>query len=297
MTATHAHMHPGRPSPLGASWDGAGTNFALFSAHAERVSLCVFDARGRKEVARYDLPEYTDQVWHGYLPDVRPGTLYGYRVYGPYEPMLGHRFNHHKLLLDPYAKRLVGKFKWTDAHYGFIQGSPREDLSFDRRDNAGSLPKCAVVEDAFSWSGDRRMRVPFSETVIYELHVRGFTRLNKELPRELRGTYGGLAHPKTVAYLKALGVTSVELMPVHAMVDDRFLVKEGRTNYWGYNTLGFFACENRYMGPGGFYDFKSMVKSLHEAGLEVILDVVYNHTAEGSQIGPTLSWRGIDNRA
>lgn len=290
-------VYPGKPYPLGANWDGAGTNFALFSAHAEKVVLCLFDEKGRREIARVELPEYTDQIWHGYLPEVRPGQLYGYRVYGPYEPNLGHRFNHHKLLLDPYAKRLQGKFRWTDSHYGFIRSSGREDLSFDRRDNAHSMPKCAVVEDAFTWDGTRPRLVPFEETVIYELHVRGFTQLDKALPKNLRGTFGGLAHPKTVGYLKSLGVTTVELLPVHAMLDDRFLVKKGKRNYWGYNTLGFFAPANRYLSPAGIYDFKTMVKCMHDAGMEVILDVVYNHTAEGNHLGPTLSWRGIDNRS
>ncbi len=290
-------VQPGRPYPLGAHWDGMGTNFALFSAHAEKVELCLFDEKGRLELARLALPEYTDQIWHGYIPEVRPGQLYGYRVYGPYEPQIGHRFNPYKLLLDPYAKRLCGAFKWTDSHFGYIVNSAREDLSFDRRDNASVMPKCLVVDDAFTWNEDRHKLRPFTETVIYELHVRGFTKLKRDLPEALRGTFGGLAHPSTIAYLRALGVTAVELMPVFAYIDDRFLVKRALHNYWGYNTLGFFAPENRYMGTAGHYDFKTMVKCLHDAGMEVILDVVYNHTAEADHMGPTLSFRGIDNRS
>jgi glycogen operon protein len=287
-------MDPGRPYPLGATWDGRGVNFALFSAHAERVDLSVFDARGRREIARYTLPEYTDEVWHGYLPDLRPGALYGYRVYGPYEPAYGHRFNHHKLLLDPYAKALSGSVRWSDANYGYRIGAPRADLSFDRRDNASGMPKCMVVDTAFTWGDDRAPRVPWMKTVMYELHVRGFTKLHPDVAPALRGTFAGLAAPRVIDYLHRLGVTTIELLPVHAFVDDRYLVEKRLRNYWGYNSIGFFAPEVRYLASGPD-EFKTMVKNLHEADIEVVLDVVYNHTAEGNQLGPTFSFRGIDN--
>jgi len=286
---------PGLPFPLGATWYGTGVNFALFSANAEKVELCLFDERGRRELERIVLPEYTDEVWHGYLPDLRPGTLYGYRVYGPYDPARGHRFNHHKLLLDPYAKALVGQLRWSDAHYGYRIGSQRGDLSFDRRDNASGMPKCAVVDTAFTWVGDKRPFVPWMQTVFYELHTRGFTMQHPEVPPALRGTFAGLAAPAVVSYLQDLGVTTVELLPVHAFIDDRRLVEQKLRNYWGYNSIGFFAPEPRYLQGGDPNEFKMLVKHLHEAGIEVVLDVVYNHTAEGNELGPTLSFKGIDN--
>ena len=286
---------PGKPYPPGSTWDGHGVNFALFSAHAEKVELCLFDATGRYERERIELPEQTHYVWHVYLPDVAPGTLYGYRVYGPYEPERGHRFNHHKLLLDPYAKQLHGQFRWIEAHYGYRFGSQRQDLSFDKRDNARAMPKCQVVDPAFTWDGDQSPFVPWSQTVIYETHVRGFTMLHQGVPVAERGSFAAMGHHEIVAYLKALGITSVELMPVHAFVDDHFLVKKGLRNYWGYNTLNFFAPESRYMSRPELAEFKTMVRRLHDAGIEVLLDVVYNHTAEGNQMGPTLSFRGIDN--
>ncbi|HEY5147068.1 MAG TPA: glycogen debranching protein GlgX [Polyangiaceae bacterium] len=294
MIAARPRVEAGLPYPLGATWDGAGVNFALFSANAERVELCVFDARGRREISRVVLPEYTDEVWHGYLPDARPGTLYGYRVYGPYDPARGHRFNHHKLLLDPYAKALAGNLRWTDAHYGYRIGSHREDLSFDRRDNAGAMPKCVVIEEAFTWGEEHRPGVPWTETVFYELHVKGFTEQHPAVQPALRGTFAGLASPAVIAYLHDLGVTTLELLPVHAFVDDRRLVEQKLRNYWGYNTIGFFAPEPRYL-QSDTNEFKTMVKHLHEAGIEVVLDVVYNHTAEGNHLGPTLSFKGIDN--
>ncbi|MDJ0835413.1 MAG: glycogen debranching protein GlgX [Acidobacteriota bacterium] len=295
MTADSFSVQPGVPFPLGAVWNGRGVNFALFSAHAERVELCLFDRKGRKEVDRVTLPVCTDQVWHGYVPEARPGQLYGYRVHGPYCPEAGHRFNANKLLLDPYAKRLHGTIKWTDAHYGYIINSPRADLSFDRRDNAFAMPKCVVVDEAFSWGVEKPHLVPWSDTIIYELHVVGFTKHREQLPKPLRGTFGGLAHPSTIDYLKNLGVTTVELMPVFAFADDRFLEDRGLRNYWGYQPVSLFAPQQRYMTAAGIYDFKTMVLRLHDAGIEVILDVVYNHTAEGDHMGPTLSWRGIDN--
>ena len=293
--AARPAVRPGRPYPLGASWDGHGVNFALFSAHAERVELCLFDATGQKETGRIPLPEYTDEVWHGYLPDVQPGQLYGYRVHGPYEPSAGHRFNPNKLLLDPYAKALFGTIKWSDAHYGYRVGTAREDLSFDRRDNARSMPKCRVVDNAFTWGQERRPNVPWSDTIIYEAHARGFTMRHPGVPPQARGTFAGLSTPAVIAHLKALGITAVELLPVHAFTDDRHLVGQGLHNYWGYNSIGFFAPEPRYLATGVVSEFKTMVARLHDAGIEVILDVVYNHTGEGNHLGPTLSFKGIDN--
>jgi isoamylase len=287
----------GKPYPLGATWNGEGVNFALFSEHAERVELCIFDPRGRRQLHCINLPWQTDQVWHCYLPEMRPGTLYGYRVHGPYEPRRGMRFNCNKLLLDPYAKQIVGPLRWSDALFGYRIGSPREDLSFDRRDSAPAMPKSRVIDNAFSWDDDRHPRIPLHETIIYELHVKGFTARYPEVPQELRGTYAGLATEPVIDYLKRLGVTAVELMPVHGFVDDRRLVKDGLRNYWGYNSIGFFAPEMRYSASRTVQEFKSMVKRLHTAGIEVILDVVYNHTAEGNHLGPTLSFRGIDNAA
>jgi glycogen operon protein len=263
----------------------------LFSENAEKVELCLFDERGRRELHRIPLPAYTDEVWHAYLPDVRPGQLYGYRVYGPYEPKRGHRFNHHKLLLDPYAKNLRGPFRWTDAHFGYRVGHPDADLSFDRRNNAAGMPKCQVVETAYTWEREQAPRKPWHDTVLYELHVRGFTMRHPEVAEQLRGNFAGLASPSVVHYLASLGITAVELLPVHAHLDERLLVERGLNNYWGYNTLGFFAPEPRYMAGDTLTEFKALVQHLHDAGIEVILDVVYNHTAEGGELGPTLSFR------
>jgi len=288
---------PGRPYPRGATWDGEGVNFALFSAHAEKVELCIFDDSSRREQQRIALRECTEHIWHCYLPEARPGLIYGYRVYGPYNPELGQRFNPNKLLVDPYAKSLVGAVSWSDALYGHILGDPAEDLSFDRRDSAGVAPKCRVIEEAFTWGEDRRPDVPWHDTVIYELHVRGFTMRHPDVPPALRGTYAGLASGQVVDYLRRLGVTTVELMPVHAFFDERALVERGLRNYWGYSTLAYFAPEMRYSASGRVNEFKMMVKTLHSAGIEVIIDVVYNHTCEGDQLGPTLSFRGIDNAA
>ena len=286
---------PGRPNPRGAIWDGEGVNFALFSEHAEKVELCIFDEDGRRELQRIELREQTDLVWHCYLPEARPGMLYGYRVYGPYKPEDGHRFNPHKLLLDPYARNIDGPVRWSDALFGYTVGNKREDLSFDRRDSARGMPKCKVIDPAFTWGEDRRPSVPWNDMIIYETHVRGFTMRNADIPPGMRGTYAGLSSAPSIEYLKRLGVTTVELMPVHAYVDDRYLVERGLTNYWGYNTIGYFAPESHYSASGKVAEFKTMVKTLHSAGLEVILDVVYNHTAEGNHLGPTLSFRGVDN--
>ncbi len=293
----HHALWPGKPYPLGATWDGYGVNFALFSEHASQVELCLFDASGRREIERIPLREHTDQVWHGYLPEARPGQLYGYRVHGPYDPGRGHRFNPHKLLLDPYARAIVGELKWTDAHYGYRLDSMLDDTSFDKRDNASHMPRCKVIDPAFTWGEDRRPNTPWHETVIYELHVKGFTRQHPDIPPALRGTYAGLTCEPSIEYLKRLGVTAVELLPVHAFIDDRFLVDKGLRNYWGYNSIGYFAPDMRYCASGKLQEFKTMVKTLHAHGIEVILDVVYNHTAEGNHLGPTLSFRGIDNSA
>ena len=294
--ASNFRVWPGQPHPLGAEWDGRGVNFALFSAHAEKVDLCLFDRNGMRETARITLPEYTDDVWHGYLPDLRPGQLYGYRVYGPYEPQKGHRFNHHKLLIDPYAKMLHGSIRWSDAQFGYRIGSPRQDLSFDRHDSARGMPKCQVVDTSFTWGPDEHPGRPWGETVIYELHARGYTMKHPDVPVDQRGKVEGLAAPAVVDHLVKLGITAVELLPIHAFVDDRMLQSRGLRNFWGYNTLCFFSPDNRYLGQGGMRDLKTMVRIFHEAGIEVILDVVYNHTAEGNHLGPTLSFKGIDNR-
>ena len=286
---------PGQPYPRGANWDGEGVNFALFSQHAEKVELCLFDDTGRHERQRIEVRERTDHVWHCYLPQARPGQAYGYRVHGPYKPEEGHRFNPHKLLLDPYARDIVGALRWSDALYGYTIGHRREDLSFDRRDSAALMPKGRVLESAFTWGEDHRPRIPWKDMVIYELHVRGFTMRHPEVPAALRGTYAGLGCAPVVEYLQRLGVTTVELLPVHAYANDRHLAERRLQNYWGYNTLGFFAPEPRYSASRKVKEFKTMVKTLHSAGIEVILDVVYNHSCEGNQLGPTLSMRGIDN--
>jgi isoamylase len=293
---------PGRPYPLGATWDGLGVNFAIFSEHATRIELCLFSsASAEGESVTVPLVEQTDLVWHCYLPDARPGQLYGYRVHGPWDPEQGHRFNPRKVVVDPYAKAIARTVEWSDEMFAYRIGDPSEDLSFDDRDNAHLAPLGAVIDPAFTWGDDAPPRTPWHETVIYELHVRGFTRLHPEVPEELRGTYAGLATEPVLDHLTRLGVTAVELMPVHHHAYDRHLVEKGLVNYWGYNTLAFFAPGVRYAAdpsPGRTVrEFKAMVRALHSAGIEVILDVVYNHTAEGSHLGPTLSLRGIDNRS
>ena len=285
----------GKPYPLGSFWDGLGVNFAVFSAHAERIELCLYDPAGRRELARYPLRECNEGVWHGYLPHASPGLVYGFRAYGPYRPEEGHRFNPAKLLLDPYAKSIVGSVRWTDAVFGYRVHSARKDLSQDRRDSASAMPKAVVVDEHFSWGDDRRPDTDWSATVIYEAHVRGLTQLFDKVPVPERGTFSALGHPDIVAHLKRLGITAVELMPVHAFLQDRLLLEKGLSNYWGYNTLAFFAPEPRYLGSGNPREMRELVRRYHAAGLEVILDVVYNHTCEGSELGPTLSWRGLDN--
>jgi isoamylase len=286
---------PGQPYPRGATWDGEGVNFSLFSGRADKVELCLFDSSGKHELQKIELRERTDEIWHCYLPEARPGLLYGYRVHGPYAPEKGDRFNPHKLLIEPYAKHLQGPLVWSDSHFGYRVGHAKDDLSFDRRDSAAGTPKCRVIDPAFTWGDDRPPRVPWHDTVIYEAHVRGLTMRHPEVPPQLRGTYAGLATAPLIEHFKRLGITTVELMPVHAFVDDRTLIEKGLRNYWGYNTIGFFAPDVRYSSIGRISEFKTMVKTLHSAGIEVILDVVYNHTAEGNQMGPTLSFRGIDN--
>lgn len=285
----------GVPLPLGATFDGKGVNFALFSEHATRVELCLFEPSGRRETARIALPCRTEDIWHAYVEGLPPGQLYGYRVHGPYEPQHGHRFNHHKLLLDPYARQLSGKLRWHDSLFGYRVGSARADLSLDRHDSARVMPKCVVEDMAHSWGEDRRPRRRWQDTVIYEAHVKGLTQLHPDVPQAMRGTYEALGHPSVIEHLVKLGITAIEILPIHSFVDDRFLVDKGLKNYWGYSTLGFFAPEPRYLGPAGANGLRAAVRSLHDAGIEVILDVVYNHTAEGSQMGPTLSFRGIDN--
>lgn len=291
---------PGKPYPLGANWDGAGVNFALFADNATAVELCLFDDNDdAREVARIKLTERTHHVWHGYVEGVGPGLLYGYRVHGPYDPNNGHRFNPNKLLIDPYAKAIAGTINWSDALFGYTIGHPDEDLSFDEVDSAPYLPKCVVINPEFDWEGDKPKYLPYHKSIIYETHVKGFTKTHPDIPENIRGTYAALAHPVTIQYLQDLGVTAVELMPVHHFISDRHLQERELTNYWGYNTIGYFAPDVRYCSSGvrgeQVNEFKMMVKELHKAGIEVILDVVYNHTGEGNHLGPTLSFRGIDN--
>ena len=292
----------GYPYPLGATWLGNGVNFALFSEHATSVDLCLFDSmEAPEENVRIPVTEHTDQVWHIFLPEVRPGQIYGYRVSGPYEPEIGMRFNSSKLLLDPYAKAIAGRVEWGDEMFGYVVGGEKEDLTRDFRDDAWGMPKAVVIDNAFNWDGDRKLGRPLAESIIYELHVKGFTKLCPGVPPELRGTYAALGGTWAIDYLKHMGVTAVELLPVHAHIDDKALVDRGLTNYWGYNTIGFFAPEATYSSSGDrgeqVNEFKTMVRNLHAAGIEVILDVVYNHTAEGNHLGPTLAFRGIDNIA
>ncbi len=291
---------PGRRSPLGATWDGEGVNFALFSENATGVELCLFDSDDpTKETARTRLREVTAHVWHGYVPGLGPGQLYGFRVDGPYEPERGLRFHPAKLVLDPYARAVAGKTDWSQPVFSYALGHDAGDLARDDRDSAAGVPKGVVVDPAYDWEGDRPLRTPWHRTVIYEAHVKGLTMRHPEVPEELRGTYAGLAHPAVVEHLRSIGVTALELLPVHDFVDDSYLADKGLTNYWGYNTLNFFAPDARYSGSGDrggqVREFRDMVKAMHRAGIEVILDVVYNHTAEGNHLGPFLSLKGIDN--
>jgi isoamylase len=288
----------GGAEALGAIWNGSGTNFTVFSVSATKVELCLFDNQGQTERERLALPEYTDGYWHGFVPNIGPGCVYGLRVHGPYEPENGYRFNPNKLLLDPYAREHIGDLKWAPECFGYTLGADGGDLTFDPRDSAAFVPKCVIVDPNFNWQGQPRARgVPWDRTIIYEAHVKGFTKLHPLLPEAQRGTYKGLGAAEVIAYVKSLGVTTIELMPVHTFVNDGQLLERGLTNYWGYNSIGFFAPDPRYASEpqNSLREFKEMVARIHDAGLEVILDVVYNHTAEGSELGPTLSFRGIDN--
>ena len=298
LSVERTRVTEGSAEAHGAIWDGRGTNFTLFSANATRVEVCLFDSNGNRERERLALPEYTDGFWHGYIPDVHPGSVYGLRVHGPYDPESGHRFNPNKLLLDPYARAHIGALKWAPECFGYTIGAEGDDLSFDERDSAPFVPKCVVVDPNFDWQGQPRSRgVPWDRTIVYETHVRGFTRLHPAVPEKHRGTYKGLAAREVVEYVKALGVTTIELLPVHTFINDSHLLERNLTNYWGYNSIGFFAPDPRYASEPeqSLREFKEMVARFHDAGLEVVLDVVYNHTAEGNERGPTLSFKGIDN--
>lgn len=298
-------IEEGLPYPRGAAWDGQGTNFAVFSAHATKVELCIFDPEGHEELRRIELPEYTNQIWHGYVPELGPATVYGYRVYGPYQPEAGHRFNPNKLLLDPYATAFTGELQWNPAIFGY-QMESGDDLTFDERDSAPFMPKCVVVDPNFDWTGapgrDRKgsrthLAIPFDDTIVYELHVRGYTKKHPSVPEHLRGTYAGLGTKEVLDYIKSLGVTSIELLPIHTFINSGHLLEMGLINYWGYNSIGYFAPDPRYASDRAqtLREFKEMVARIHQAGLEAILDVVYNHTAEGNELGPTLCFKGIDN--
>lgn len=296
------HILPGKPYPIGATWDGNGVNFTLFAENATAVELCLFDAQDdSKELFKLNIAENTDLIWHIYIQGIQPGQLYGYRVHGPYEPQNGHRYNPNKLLADPYAKAIAGTIDWNDALFGYIPGHEDRDLSFSDTDSAPYIPKSVVIDPVFDWEGDESPNIPYEDTIIYEAHVKGLTALNPDIPEEIRGTYAGVGHPVNIEYLKKLGITTIELMPVHDFLSDRHLEEKGLTNYWGYNTMGFFAPDARYSSSGTdggqVNEFKSMVKNLHAAGIDVILDVVYNHTGEGNEMGPTLSFKGIDNSA
>jgi len=296
LSTTSFTVEPGNWNERGATYTGDGVNFALFSAHAERVEVCLFDDSGETEIARLTLPEYTDEIWHGFVPGLKPGALYGYRVHGPFAPEAGHRFNANKLLIDPYARELHGELKWSKEQFGYDLDSEEKDLSFSDLDNAAFMPKCRVADpNAVDWQGDKHPQVPWANTILYETHVKGFTKLNPAIPENLRGTFEGLGHKAAVDYIRSLGITSVELMPIHAFPDDSQLLDRGLKNFWGYNTIGFFAPAERYYGPNGIRGFRDMVRAFHDANIEVILDVVYNHTAEGNELGPTLSMKGIDN--
>jgi isoamylase len=293
-------VYPGQPYPLGATWDGEGVNFAVFAENAAGMVLCLFDSLESKiEEERIQMTEVSHHVWHVYIPDVKPGQLYGYRAHGAYEPLNGLRYNPNKLLIDPYAKAISSPVVWNEALFGYIMGHPEEDLSFSDTDSAPFAPRSVVIDPNFDWEGDKPPKIPYHKTIIYETHIKGFTQTHPAIPPEIRGTYAAVAHPVTIEYLKNLGITAVELMPVHHFIIDKILKDKNLDNYWGYNTIGYFAPDIRYSNSGTtggqVYEFKQMVKELHKANIEVILDVVYNHTAEGNHLGPTLSFRGFDN--
>ncbi|MDP9898864.1 glycogen debranching protein GlgX [Variovorax ginsengisoli] len=296
MTDTYS-IEEGTSHPRGASYTGDGVNFAIFSAHATRVDVCIYDESGTEELARLTLPEYTDEVWHGFVPGLKPGARYGYRVHGPYEPLNGHRFNPNKLLMDPYAKAHMGELKWGPELFGYTVGHPDADLSFDERDSAPFVPKCVVVDSQFNWTPTAKTLVPWEKTIFYETHVRGFTKRHPAVPEHLRGTFAGLAQDDVIRHIRELGVTSVELLPIQMFLNQPFLTDKGLTNFWGYDTMGFFALDPRFLAEPTIDEFKNMVNRFHENGLEVILDVVYNHTPEGNELGPTLSFKGIDNKS
>jgi isoamylase len=289
--------YPGKPFPLGANWLGNGVNFALYAGHATKVAVCLFDSEDHP-IANIELKEKTRQIWHAFIPGLQPGQRYGYRVWGPFEPENGHRYNPNKLLIDPYAKAISGRLNWHDSLFGYIVGE--DDLSLSELDSAPFMPKSIVIDSSYDWEGVVSPGIPYHHTIIYEAHVKGLTARHPALPEELRGTYAGIGHPVIIEYLQKLGITAIELMPVHQFIDDRHLIEQGLSNYWGYNTIGFFAPDGRYSSNGEnggqVKEFKDMVKALHLAGIEVILDVVYNHTAEGNHLGPTLSFKGIDNQ-
>jgi isoamylase len=298
MQLMNIKTYPGKPFPLGATWSDEGVNFALYTENATSVEVCLYkNITDKEEQARVKLIERSGNIWHVFIPEITVGQLYGYYVYGAYEPQNGHRFNSNKLLIDPNAKAIAGQVQWNSALYGYHTGS--DDLSFNEDNDAASVPKCVVINSFFDWEGDKAPKTPLHKTIIYELHVKGFSKLHEKVPENIRGTYAALAHPEAIAYLKELGITAVELMPVHYFLDDQPLLEKGLSNYWGYNSIGFFAPDNRYSGSGvtgqQVVEFKNMVKELHKAGIEVLLDVVYNHTGEGNEMGPTLSFKGIDN--
>jgi isoamylase len=298
LSAAPERVSEGKPYPLGATSDARGANFAVFSANAVKVEVCLFDSNGERELDRFELPEHTDEIFHGHIADVGPGAYYGFRVHGPYEPESGHRFNPNKLLLDPYARAHAGSLVWDPAVFGYTLGAEGDDLTFDERDSAPFVPKSVLVDPNFDWRGEiRRRSIPWDHTILYETHVKGFTKLHPEVDERLRGYYAGLASKPVIDYIRSLGVTSVELLPIHTFVDDSYLLDKGLKNYWGYNSIGFFAPDPRYAADvaNSLREFKEMIARFHDAGLEVILDVVYNHTAEGNERGPTLSFKGIDN--
>jgi isoamylase len=296
------NIYPGSPLPLGSTWDGKGVNFALYAENATSVDLCFFNnLEDDSEALKINLLERSHQIWHVYLPDVKPGQLYGYRVYGPYEPDKGYRFNGNKLLLDPYAQAISGTFTWNDSLFGYEIGNESADMSFSETDSAPFVPKSVVVDSSFDWQGIKKPEIPYHQTIIYEAHVKGLTKLHPEIPEKIRGTYAGVCHPVMIDYLKNLGITAIELMPVHHFIDEHYLTEKGLSNYWGYNTIGYFAPDTRYSSSGVLgeqvTEFKTMVRELHRAGIEVIIDVVYNHTGEGNQLGPTIAFRGVDNNS
>ncbi|HUR64877.1 MAG TPA: glycogen debranching protein GlgX, partial [Chitinophagaceae bacterium] len=293
-------VYPGEPYPLGATWDGEGVNFAVFAENADGMELCLFkDLESKIEEQRIRIKEVSHHVWHAYIPGMHPGQMYGYRAHGTYDPLNGYRYNPNKLLIDPYAKAISQPVFWNDALFGYIMGHPDEDLSFSTIDSAPFAPRSVVIDTSFDWEGDKPPRIPYHKTVIYETHIKGLTQTHPDIPENMRGTYAAIAHPVTIEYLKNLGITAVELMPVHHFIIDKILKDKGLNNYWGYNTIGYFAPDIRYSNSGTLggqvKEFKQMVAALHKANIEVILDVVYNHTAEGNHLGPTLSFRGFDN--